>query len=372
MSPQQIRSEFSKIIATTAVNNQNSDYYKEVEARDAERIVHNFTTLHSSFNRLLNTNKTKSQEILTLIGEGFDRLFEILEHSSPLKPSMVDGLLQILNLLCSYYSTKNPQNLPFNVMYQVDSLNRRINFLQKSINSAQDEASDKIKELDNVLISTKDKSEEILRLAEVTAEKAGVAKVSQYFAIQADNCIDRRWFWAALTVVFLLLFILFGVFYFISPVGANEKIENKRRDFRPLSNLITNSTPPSNIIESTDFNGLVGVPSSTSNNDANLKESHIFYQSIAARFAVLACLLSATLWCAKIYKALYHQEICNRHRALTVQTMGAFISSVNDPTVKDAVILETTKAAFAHVHSGFISDKGGDHEVNFNGLWPSK
>lgn len=78
------------------------------------------------------------------------------------------------------------------------------------------------------------------------------------------------------------------------------------------------------------------------------------WQKFGTKVAVIAILFSATLWCAKIYKALMHQSSINRHRALSIQTIQAFVASVADVQMKDAVVLEATKSIFGNVTTGYI------------------
>ena len=78
------------------------------------------------------------------------------------------------------------------------------------------------------------------------------------------------------------------------------------------------------------------------------------WQKVASKFIVLSILLTATLWCGKIYKALMHQSAINRHRALSLQTFQAFSSAASDVQTKDAVLLETTRSIFSQCMTGYV------------------
>jgi len=78
------------------------------------------------------------------------------------------------------------------------------------------------------------------------------------------------------------------------------------------------------------------------------------WQKVASKFIVLSILLTATLWCGKIYKALMHQSAINRHRALSLQTFQAFSSAASDVQTKDAVLLETTHSIFSQGVTGYV------------------
>lgn len=77
-------------------------------------------------------------------------------------------------------------------------------------------------------------------------------------------------------------------------------------------------------------------------------------QKVASKLVALSVLLTATIWCGRIYKALRHQAAINKHRALSLQTFQAFSSASPDPQTKSAVLIETTRSIFALRDTGFI------------------
>lgn len=96
--------------------------------------------------------------------------------------------------------------------------------------------------------------------------------------------------------------------------------------------------------------------------EAGLDQGQIF-QKLSTKLVILAVLLSATIWCGRNYKALKHLATVNRHRALSIQTLQAFSAAASDVQVKDAVLLEATRAVFGNVPTGYISDSGGDGDL---------
>ena len=98
--------------------------------------------------------------------------------------------------------------------------------------------------------------------------------------------------------------------------------------------------------------------------EATLDKGQI-WQKMGTKLAILAILISATFWCGKIYKALMHQATINNHRALSIQTLQAFSAAVEDPTIKDAVVLEATRAVFGNVPTGYVdsSSSSGDSDI---------
>lgn len=82
-------------------------------------------------------------------------------------------------------------------------------------------------------------------------------------------------------------------------------------------------------------------------------------QKFGARIIVLVVLFTATLWCGRIYKALMHQAVTNRHRALSLQTFQAFSAAASDDETRNAVLTETTRSIFASSASGYIDAESG-------------
>ncbi|MDN7134915.1 hypothetical protein [Pseudidiomarina terrestris] len=82
-------------------------------------------------------------------------------------------------------------------------------------------------------------------------------------------------------------------------------------------------------------------------------------QKFGARIIILVVLFTATLWCGRIYKALMHQAVTNRHRALSLQTFQAFSAAASDDDTRNAVLTETTRSIFASSASGYIDSEAG-------------
>ncbi len=83
-------------------------------------------------------------------------------------------------------------------------------------------------------------------------------------------------------------------------------------------------------------------------------DSGQIWQKVASKFIALSILLTATLWCGRVYKALMHQSAMNRHRALSLQTFQAFTAAASDIQTKDAVLLEATRSIFAQGITGYV------------------
>lgn len=89
------------------------------------------------------------------------------------------------------------------------------------------------------------------------------------------------------------------------------------------------------------------------------------WQKVTTKVVILGILISSTMWCGRIYKALMHQSTVNRHRALSIQTLQAFSAAAEDVQIKDTVVLEAARAVFGTVNTGYINGKNdtGDSDV---------
>lgn len=83
-------------------------------------------------------------------------------------------------------------------------------------------------------------------------------------------------------------------------------------------------------------------------------------QKAIAKVAILAVLVTATIWCGRIYKALMHQAAVYRFKALGLQTFRAFSAGTQDAQTKDTVLIETTRAIFSVQDTGYIDNSGGE------------
>lgn len=84
------------------------------------------------------------------------------------------------------------------------------------------------------------------------------------------------------------------------------------------------------------------------------------WQKITTKIVILGILITATVWCGKIYRALMHQAAVYQHRSLSIQTLQAFSAAAKDIQIKDAVVLEAARSVFGSATTGYIdSSKDG-------------
>lgn len=96
--------------------------------------------------------------------------------------------------------------------------------------------------------------------------------------------------------------------------------------------------------------------------DKNATNAQIF-QFISSKLVVLLVLLTATVWCGRIYKALRHQITVNKHRANALKTFQAFVKASDSDATRDAVLLETTRAIFSNTPSGYLDSADAASDV---------
>ena len=101
--------------------------------------------------------------------------------------------------------------------------------------------------------------------------------------------------------------------------------------------------------------------------------------AISTKVSIAAVLLTAALWCGRMYKAVEHRRAVNRHKELALQTFKTFVDATEVEQTKDAVLLAATNSIFDNVPTGLVDQKGSgkDHPamqiVDFGkSLKPSK
>jgi len=83
-------------------------------------------------------------------------------------------------------------------------------------------------------------------------------------------------------------------------------------------------------------------------------DAGLIWQQVSTKVVLLGVLVTATVWCGKIYRALMHQAAIYQHRALSIQTLQAFVAAVKEPEIKDTVVLEAARAIFGTASTGYI------------------
>lgn len=78
-------------------------------------------------------------------------------------------------------------------------------------------------------------------------------------------------------------------------------------------------------------------------------------QFISSKILILFLLIMATLWCGNIYKATKHQAAANKFKGNSLKTFQAFVKATDDDSIRDAVLVETTRAIFNETTTGYLN-----------------
>lgn len=90
----------------------------------------------------------------------------------------------------------------------------------------------------------------------------------------------------------------------------------------------------------------------------DLSTTAIAIQYVSSKILILVLLITATLWCGNLYKAAKHQAAANKFKGNSLKTFQAFVNATDDSAVRDAILIETTRAIFSESATGYI---GNDH-----------
>ncbi len=82
---------------------------------------------------------------------------------------------------------------------------------------------------------------------------------------------------------------------------------------------------------------------------------------LGGRVIAISVLFYAAIWSGRIVLANMHLASVNKHRAVSLQTLQAFHQAADDPTAKDAVVLEAARAVYENVPSGYIARQAAEH-----------
>ena len=208
---------------------------------------------------------------------------------------------------------------------------RAINFLKNRdyLESKEEQEyleciNNKKKELDQCLQSSRKKEaeiKEILKAAREAAPSTAVTTFTEEFKNEASDLYKRSEKWLKATIAFAILTILVAIFFdkLVDLLTLSEGFKN----WKTLYPIVTKVT-------------IVGI-----------------------------CFTGA-VWCNRIYRALTHQAMVNRHRELSIKTFQAFVQATNNTYIKDAVLMAATKTIFASVPTGFIQQSDSQESgVNF-------
>ena len=75
---------------------------------------------------------------------------------------------------------------------------------------------------------------------------------------------------------------------------------------------------------------------------------------LGGRVILISVLFYAAVWSSRLGLANLHLASVNRHRAMSLQSLKAFLHAAEDAGTRDSVVLEAARAAYESVPSGYI------------------
>ncbi len=192
--------------------------------------------------------------------------------------------------------------------YQKGEVQNNIKELTSSISDAKNLLSTTITEVER----KKDVIDKIIQAAREASANIGVAHFTADFDLESVDLKDQAKKWLIATI-FLAVFSLISAIYFLF------------------------ATP-----------------------DITTTASAIQY--VSSKILILILLITATLWCGNLYKAAMHQSAANRFKANSLKTFQAFVQATDDSGIRDAVLVETTRAIFSESATGYLNSENGSTE----------
>lgn len=87
-----------------------------------------------------------------------------------------------------------------------------------------------------------------------------------------------------------------------------------------------------------------------------------FAQAILPRFTGLIVLFYILVTCGKNYRAQSHNYIINKNKQNALSTFETFVKATSNEEIRNAVLLQTTKAIFSNPQSGYLKEDGSNDE----------
>jgi hypothetical protein len=307
-----------------ALENVVSYQKKQLSHRDAWGSI-NFEEVNSELQTVLNLSATLQKmpihflpdatvnEILTAVKNLLPKLDAIdkfsLEDGGELNQRRA-RIISDLHQSCDFFYQKVGIWIPF-LAYQNGNVEENIKHLQDAIETAERKAGEY---LDSIRQKEEEVKEIVTRTREASAD-AGVAVFTEDFRNEAEASQSSAKKWLIATVVFAILTLIIPVWaYFYEDYTGLERIQ--------------------------------------------------LLSKLASKIVVISVLLTATLWCGRLYKSMRHLAIINRHRSIGLKTFRAFSAAASDETTKNAVLMETTRSIFSNGATGLIHEASADSDPN--------
>lgn len=243
---------------------------------------------------------------INAVNDLFDRINQFsVESSNPAnqKDEFVKDIQQHADAI---YNIASPW-IPF-LAYQQGDVSKNIENLTSSVSEAQSMVNNAKENLEN----KENEISAIIEKAREASAAAGAAVFTQDFMKESESKKISARKWLITTSIFAFITFLVAVILWFYPGADLDQIQ--------------------------------------------------IWQKLTSKIVFLGTLISSTIWCGRIYKALMHQSTVNRHQALSIQTIQAFSNAANDVQIKDAIVLEAARAVFGNFNTGYINEKNDTGE----------
>ena len=189
-----------------------------------------------------------------------------------------------------------------------------------------------------------EKAQEALQTAEDTVREAGLSRHAKFFNENANNHKRSARIWLIVTVLLGLI----GFFYIlIWPPVMYELLHSY--DLLVAGEVSTSDKS-------------INSPKSENSSNSPVRSLNLpkldpyeAVRTIAGKVIVITLLFYGLRITSRNYQAHRHNEIINRHRALSLSTCEAFIFAAKDPDLQQAVIRRTTECIFYMAPTGYLA-----------------
>ena len=85
-------------------------------------------------------------------------------------------------------------------------------------------------------------------------------------------------------------------------------------------------------------------------------------QAALPRFTGLVVLFYGLTICSRNYRAQAHNYIINKNKQNALSTFETFVNASSNEEIRNAVLLQTTKAIFSNPQSGYLKEDGSSDD----------
>lgn len=188
-------------------------------------------------------------------------------------------------------------------------------FLQQKVNKIAEDIGAKYEEVSEEFTRKKSELDNVLEAAKKAAHEVGVTQHTINFEETSKKYSTLSIWWLGAIILTAILIIIFSFFVFNSSI----------------------------IIEPNDPYG-----------------TYRFIQAAIARFTALFTTLIILFWEVRNYNAAQHNYTINHNKQNALSTFETFVSASRDEETKNAVLMQTTRAIFSNLPSGYLKNESAE------------